>query len=70
LVQKYEKLLTKDEEHEDHFGINMKGQTRSHIELVKTIASIVAFESAKMNRHKKKSNLKNYRIPLNIDALY
>ncbi len=48
----------------------MKGQTRSHIQLVKTIGSIVAFESVKMNREKKKSNVKDYRIPINIDTFY
>lgn len=48
----------------------MKGQTKSHIELVKTIGAIVAFQSVKMNRAKKKSNLKDYRIPIDIEALF
>ncbi len=48
----------------------MLSQARNHIHLVKTIAAIIAFESVKMNRQKKKSNLKDYRIPIDIKIFY
>jgi hypothetical protein len=39
-VDKYEKIVTKDLL---HFGMGMVGQAKSHIQLIKTIAAIVAF---------------------------
>lgn len=50
--------------------MQLSGQARSHLELFKAIASIVAFETVSLNREKKKSNLLPYRIPLDIDYLY
>ena len=47
--------------------MGLKGQAQSHIELVKTIAAVVAFESVKMNREERESNLSEYRVPINIE---
>lgn len=55
---------------EKYFGFGMIGQTRSHIQLVKTIAAIIAFESVKINRMNMNSCLDDYRVPLDIDKLY
>lgn len=38
--------------------------------MVKTIAGVIAFESVKMNRERKQSNLSNYRIPIDIGEFY
>ncbi len=50
VVQLYEKIVSSDEK---FFGNGMLSQARNHIHLLKTIAAIIAFESVKMNRHKK-----------------
>ena len=38
--------------------------------MIKTIAGVIAFESVKMNRERKQSNLGNYRIPIDIVQFY
>lgn len=50
--------------------MGLKGQARSHIELIKVICAVIAFESVKMNRQKRRSNLSLYRVPINIEVLY
>ena len=50
--------------------MQLSGQAVSHMELLKAIISIVAFETVSLNREKKKSTLLPYRIPLDIDYLY
>ncbi len=67
VVLRYEKVMLSDEM---HFGNGMKSQAKSHVHLIKTIAAIIAFESVKMNRRKRKSNLKKYRIPIDIQVFY
>ena len=57
-------------ESQKHYGLEMEGQSKSHIELIKIIVSIVAFESVKLNREKKQSNLSKYRIPIDVERLY
>ena len=48
----------------------MKGQVKSHIQLMKTICLIIAFESVKMHRRNKKSNMDEYKIPIDIQVFY
>lgn len=50
--------------------MQLSGQALSHMELLRAIVSIVAFETVSLNRQKKKSTLLPYRIPLDIEYLY
>lgn len=47
IVQLYEKTILNDTK---HFGCGLLSQSKSHIQLIKTIAAVIAFESVKMNR--------------------
>jgi hypothetical protein len=50
--------------------MGLQAQALSHIQLVKTICSVIAFELVKIYRKNMKSNLNSYLIPLKIDKLY
>lgn len=53
-----------------YYGFQLTGQAQSHIELVKAITAVIAFESVKLNREKRKSNLSAYRVPFDIAELF
>lgn len=54
----------------DYYGLQLEGQSESHIQLARAIAAIVAFESVNFNRQKRGSNLFKFRVPINIMDLY
>ena len=66
LIRCYEKEVNKNPA---GYGMGLKGQNHSHICLVQTIGAIIAFESVKLNREKKKETLAQYRVPIDIATL-
>lgn len=50
IVQLYEKVIKSDVK---HFGYGLESQSKCLIQLIKTIAAVIAFESVKMNRQRK-----------------
>lgn len=63
----YEQEISKKQ---TYYGLLLEGQVKSHIQLIRAITAVIAFESVKLNRERKKSNLFEYRVPFDIEELF
>jgi hypothetical protein len=50
--------------------MQLSGQVVSHIQLMRAIAAAVSFEAVSQNRARKKSNLFQYRVPIDFNDLF